>query len=73
MRSHQTTGTDMEILFLVIPFVLSVHKGEGVPRLLLAVYIPFQTVLRLGVLGTWRVKEGFFRADGGRGSVCSKP
>ena len=42
MRSHQTTATDMEILFLSIPFVSSVHKGERVfPGFFLAVYIPF--------------------------------
>jgi hypothetical protein len=67
MRSHQTAATGMEILFLSIVFVSSVHKGKGVPGLLLAVYIPLHTVLRFGVLGTWRV------SDGGWDSVCSKP
>jgi len=60
MGSHQTTATVLEVLFLVF---LSFHRyirGDGVPGLLLAVYIPFHTVLRLGVLGTWRVREGFF-------------
>lgn len=66
MRSHQTTATDMEIFFHSIPFVSSVHRGGGVPGLLMTVYNPFHTVLRLGVLENWRDRESFSRptADG---------